>query len=186
MKPFQSIVKYSAFSALAFSNPLYAIERPTPAAQPEEKVAEAKPAQDAEAIPMPEINAQKTAFLGVFGEPISDTLSSQLNLAQGIGLNLKLVAGNTSFPDPLGIGEPASLVLTVFGEFIAPIFILIGLKTRFAAIPPAIAMGVAVFIMHGADPFSKQEHAFMYFAAFIAISLMGAGKFSVDGLLNKR
>ena len=98
---------------------------------------------------------------------------------------LKLLAGNTSFPDPLGIGEPTSLILTVFGEFIAPIFILIGLKTRFAAIPPAIAMGVAVFIMHGADPFSKQEHAFLYFAAFIAISLLGGGKFSVDGVMKR-
>lgn len=99
---------------------------------------------------------------------------------------LKLVAGNMSFPDPLGIGEPASLILTVFGEFIAPIFILVGFKTRFAAIPPAIAMGVAVFIMHGADPFSKQEHAFLYFAAFIAIALLGAGKFSLDGILRRR
>jgi putative oxidoreductase len=98
---------------------------------------------------------------------------------------LKLLDGNTSFPDPLGIGEPTSMVLAVFGEFIAPAFILIGLKTRLAAIPPAIAMGVAVFIMHGADPFSKQEHAFLYFAAFIAISLFGGGKFSVDGILRR-
>jgi len=98
---------------------------------------------------------------------------------------LKLVAGNTSFVDPLGIGEPASLVLTVFGEFIAPAFILIGLKTRWAAIPPAIAMAVAVFIIHGADPFSKQEHAFLYLAAFVAISLLGGGKFGVDGFLKR-
>ena len=99
---------------------------------------------------------------------------------------LKLMDGNMSFPDPLGIGVPASLTLAVFGEFIAPLFVLIGLKTRFAAIPPAIAMGVAVFIMHGADPFSKQEHAFIFLAAFIAISLMGAGKFSIDGIMNRR
>ena len=99
---------------------------------------------------------------------------------------LKLMDGNTSFPDPLGIGVRTSLTLAVFGEFIAPLFVLIGLKTRFAAIPPAIAMGIAVFIMHGADPFSKQEHAFIYFAAFIAIALMGAGKFSIDGIMNRR
>jgi putative oxidoreductase len=98
---------------------------------------------------------------------------------------LKLMDGNMSFPDPLGVGEPASLVLTVLGEFIAPIFILIGLKTRFAAIPPAIAMGVAVFIMHGADPFAKQEHAFLFLAAFIAISLLGGGKYSVDGMMRR-
>lgn len=99
---------------------------------------------------------------------------------------LKLMAGNISFPDPLGIGDPASLTLTVLGEFIAPILVLIGFKTRLAAIPPAIAMAVAAFIMHGGDPFSKQELALVYLAGFIAISLMGAGKFSLDGMMNRR
>ena len=98
---------------------------------------------------------------------------------------LKLVEGNTAFPDPLGIGELPSLILTVFGEFIAPIFILVGWKTRIASIPPAIAMGVAVFIIHGNDAFSKQELAFLYFAAFVALALLGGGKFGVDGLMKR-
>jgi len=92
----RSLVKYSTFSALALSSPLFAIERPTPAVQPEEKIAPAVPAEDAQqAIPMPEVNVQKIAFLGVFGEPISDTLSAHLNLAGGIGIELKVVAGNS-------------------------------------------------------------------------------------------
>lgn len=45
---------------------------------------------------MPEVNpaaeANKIAYFGVFGEPISDTLSAHLNLAEGIGLELELVA----------------------------------------------------------------------------------------------
>lgn len=98
---------------------------------------------------------------------------------------LKLLDGNMSFPDPLGVGAPTSLILTVIGEFIAPIFLLIGFKTRFAAIPPAIAMGVAAFIMHGDDPFAKQEKALLYLAAFIAIALLGGGKYSVDGMMRR-
>lgn len=98
---------------------------------------------------------------------------------------LKLMSGNFSFPDPLGIGEPPSMVLAVFSEFIAPIFVLVGLRTRFAAIPPAIAMAVAVFIVHGDDSFSKQEHAFLFFAAFIAIALLGGGKFGIDGMMKR-
>lgn len=86
----QSLVKYSALSALTLSSSLFAIERPSPAVHPEEKV----PAAD-QAIAMPEVQAQNLAFLGVFGEPISDTLSSHLNLAEGIGLELELVAGNS-------------------------------------------------------------------------------------------
>ncbi len=97
----RSVIKYSAISALALSSPLYAIERPVPAAQPEEKVApQEKVAEQAKLkpIPMPEapnVNAQEVAFLGVFGEPISDTLSAHLNLAEGVGIKLEHIAANS-------------------------------------------------------------------------------------------
>ncbi len=104
-KSIRLFVKYSTLSALALANTLYAIERPTPAAQPEEKIATAAPVIPAaealleniaeQAIPMPELDVQKKAYLGVFGEPISDTLSTHLNLAEGIGIELQLVAGNS-------------------------------------------------------------------------------------------
>jgi len=98
----RSLVKYTTISALVMCGPLYAIERPTPAAQPEEKVAPAIPAAEPQqekvaeqAIPMPEKDAQKAAYLGVFGEPISATLSAHLNLTEGIGIELKVVAANS-------------------------------------------------------------------------------------------
>jgi hypothetical protein len=98
----RSLVKYTTISALVMSSPLYAIERPTPAVQPEEKVAPAIPVAEPQqkkvaeqAIPMPEEDAQKAAYLGVFGEPISGTLSAHLNLTEGIGIELKVVAANS-------------------------------------------------------------------------------------------
>ena len=104
-KSLPSLAKYSALSVIALSSPmtLSAIERPTPAAQPEEKVAQAAevaPANEAQPalpnpIPMPEANAQKVAFLGVFGEPVADILSAHLNLEGGIGLQLELVADDS-------------------------------------------------------------------------------------------
>ena len=42
-------------------------------------------------------------------------------------------------------------------------------------------MGVAAFIVHGADPLAKKEMALLYFIAFVAIFLAGPGKFSIDG-----
>jgi putative oxidoreductase len=41
-------------------------------------------------------------------------------------------------------------------------------------------MLVAAFIAHAGDPFSGKEKALMYAAGFLAISLLGAGKYSID------
>lgn len=85
------------------------------------------------------------------------------------------------FPDPLGIGSMPSLILCLVGEFLAPILLIIGLKTKLAAIPAAITMAVAAFIVHGSDPLAKKEMALLYLFAFIVIFLAGPGSISVDG-----
>ena len=64
------------------------------------------------------------------------------------------------FPDPLGIGNEASMALAVFAEFFCAIAIVLGLATRLAAIPLVINMLVAGFIVHAADPWKRKERAF--------------------------
>lgn len=105
---------------------------------------------------------------------------SAMMLSHGIPKFQKLIAGNFEFGNPIGIGAAPSLFLTVIGEFLCPILIIIGFKTRWAAIPSAITMLVAGFIVHGADPFATKEKAMMYAAFFIAIALLGPGKYSID------
>ncbi|MDN3725055.1 DoxX family protein [Aequorivita sp. SDUM287046] len=101
-------------------------------------------------------------------------------LTHGIPKLLKMLSGDFSFGDPIGIGEPASLVLAVLGEVVFPILVIIGFKTRLAAIPVIITMAVAAFIVHAADPLGTKEMAILYFIGFLAIALLGAGKYSVD------
>lgn len=105
---------------------------------------------------------------------------SAMILSHGIPKFQKLISGNFEFGDPIGIGAAPSLFLTVIGEFLCPILIIIGFKTRWAAIPSAITMLVAGFIVHGADPFATKEKAMMYAVFFIAIALLGPGKYSID------
>tara|TARA_B110000285_G_scaffold147559_1_gene164719 strand:+ start:951 stop:1244 length:294 start_codon:yes stop_codon:yes gene_type:complete len=93
---------------------------------------------------------------------------------------MKLLQGNLEFADPLGIGALPSLILTVIGEVICPLLIIIGYKTRLAAIPAAITMAVAAFVIHGADPIGTKEKALLYLFAFVIIALTGAGKYAVD------
>ncbi|THV58305.1 DoxX family protein [Flagellimonas alvinocaridis] len=101
-------------------------------------------------------------------------------LTHGYPKLLKLINGNTEFANPFGIGEAPSLFLAVIGEFICPLLMIIGFKTRWAAIPTAITMAVAAFMIHGADPFGTKEKALLFFVVFVVIFLLGPGKYSVD------
>lgn len=105
---------------------------------------------------------------------------SAMLLTHGLPKFQKLISGNIEFGDPIGLGPAPSLFLAVLGEFVCPILIIIGFKTRWMAVPPAITMLVAGFIVHSADPFGTKEKALMFLAIFVVIILLGPGKFSID------
>jgi putative oxidoreductase len=89
------------------------------------------------------------------------------------------------FPDPLGIGHPASLALAVFAEFFVSWFLVFGLVTRWSALVLAIDMAVAFVAVHkGAlsGPGSG-ELAFLYLMGYATLLLAGPGCFSLDRLL---
>ena len=91
-----------------------------------------------------------------------------------------LISGSPKFADPIGIGEIPTLVLAVLTELICPILIILGFKTKLAALPPAVTMLVAAFIIHGDDPWGKKEFALLYFAGFLALIFLGGGKYGLD------
>lgn len=93
----------------------------------------------------------------------------------------RVLSGDTAFADPLGLGELPSLYLTIFAELVAPIFVIIGYKTRIFAASTAFTMAVAAFIVHGADPLAKKEMALLYLIAFLSITLLGSGRYALDG-----
>ena len=87
--------------------------------------------------------------------------------------------------DPFHIGRAASLSLTIFAELICPVFVILGLFTRIALVPVLINMAVAILIGHTGQPFMEREHAFSFFMPFVAIFLIGPGRYSLDALRNK-
>lgn len=107
-------------------------------------------------------------------------LPSAFLLSHGIPKLQKLLGGDFQFADPIGIGPTPSLFLTTIGEFICPILVIIGFKTRWASLPIVIVMAVAAFIVHSADPFGKKELALMYLVIFVVIMLLGPGRYSID------
>jgi putative oxidoreductase len=106
-------------------------------------------------------------------------------LTHGMPKLMKLMQGNTSFADPLGLGETISLLLTLFAEVICSLFIILGLGTRLATIPLIITMSVAAFVANSDQPFAKKEMALLYLLIYLCLLFLGSGSFSVDKAMSK-
>ena len=92
----------------------------------------------------------------------------------------RLFAEDIKFSDPIGIGEVPSLILVAFAEFIVPMLIILGFKTRWFSIFPIITMVVVVFIHKWGQGFLEIDKALLFLSGFLAIALIGPGKYSID------
>ena len=107
----------------------------------------------------------------------------EMAFAHGWPKLMKLLDGDMTFADPLGIGMGLSLVLAVFGEFICGVLIALGFFTRVSLIPYLITMLVAIFAVHFGDPYAKVAPALMYTIGGIVLMITGPGRFSLDQYL---
>ncbi|WP_460948492.1 DoxX family protein [Spirosoma daeguense] len=108
-------------------------------------------------------------------------------LTHGIPKLNKVIAGNFEFGNPIGIGEPASLIFATFAEVVCSVLVLLGLWTRLTVIPLAFTMLVTIFFVHISDPFGKKELPLLYLFIYTTLFIFGSGKYSLDATLgNKR
>ncbi|MBT2619752.1 MULTISPECIES: DoxX family protein [Chryseobacterium] len=101
-------------------------------------------------------------------------------------LQMLLEGGKIEFYDFLGLGPQISLILTIVAEFVCSILLILGLFTRVALGFLIFTMAIAAFVVHGADPFEKRELAFIYLSAYLLLMCFGAGRFSIDHMIEKR
>lgn len=100
------------------------------------------------------------------------------------------LTSNYSFIKSLlnGIGIPEFIAYSGFiGEIIAPILIIIGLRTRLASLVLAFNMLIAILMAHYADVFTLNQFGGwgielqgLYLLGAIVIFLLGAGKYTVS------
>jgi putative oxidoreductase len=74
------------------------------------------------------------------------------------------------------------MALAIFAEFFCSILLILGLFTRLACIALIITMVVIVSV-HDWDLFNKHELAPTFLVGYVAIFLMGPGKYSLDALI---
>ncbi len=90
------------------------------------------------------------------------------------------------FPDPIGMGSQLSLISAIGAEVGCSLLLIIGLGTRLAALPLAFTMIIALFVVHGADPWQKKELAAVYLSIYVSIGLAGPGKISLDEIVKSK
>ncbi len=103
-----------------------------------------------------------------------------LMLLHGYAKLQRALSGDLGFADPIGLGEEASLYLTIFAEFFCSLLLILGLITRLALIPLLITMAVVFLIVHGDDPFGDREHPLMFFISYLTLLATGPGRYSLD------
>lgn len=97
----------------------------------------------------------------------------------------KILAGDWTFADPIGLGQAPSLALATFAELLCSLLVIAGYRVRLAVMPLIFTMLVAAVIVHSSDPWPRKELPLLYATAFFALLLLGGGKYSLDGLLSK-
>ncbi len=120
---------------------------------------------------------------GIFLLRISVSL---LMLTHGIPKVLNYQTLVQTFPDPLNVGVEVSANLMIFAEVGCSVLLLIGLLGRFASVTLFIAMMVAAFIQHFADPWSSRELPLLYAAVYACLTLTGPGSSSIDAWVSKK
>lgn len=115
-------------------------------------------------------------------------VTSGLGLALGHGLGKvppseRFIAGvvEMGFPAPALFAWAAGL-----SELAGGLLLALGLATRPSSFFVLCTMLVALLIRHAADPFGNKEKALLYAAIALLFLLLGAGKYSVDALVNRR
>ena len=94
-----------------------------------------------------------------------------------------LINGEDFFYSFLGFGSDITLLLASIGELIAPIFIIIGYKTRFFTALPLFMMFIVVLDVKSGEPFESYQTALLYLISLSIIIIAGPGKYSIDNYI---
>lgn len=109
-----------------------------------------------------------------------------LMLVHGVPKLMGFSEMSDKFPDPIGLGSQLSLIMAIGAEVGCSILLILGLGTRLAAIPLAFTMIVALFVVHGSDPWKVKELSAVFLAMYAVIIMTGPGSCSLDAKLFRK
>jgi putative oxidoreductase len=99
------------------------------------------------------------------------------------------IEGTLGFFTQIGLGNITLVYLAAYGELIGGILLALGLGVRYAAPVLMIIMAVAIQTVHLTKGFNIMaggyEYALTLLVVSAAISMLGAGKYSIDANVKK-
>ncbi len=112
-------------------------------------------------------------------------ISLTLILLHGLGKLDRLMADEVAFRSVFGSSPTVSVGLAVLGEVVAPLLLMVGFASRWAALICSIMMAMAFMVGHGYALSGERsgELPFVFLAGFVTLFITGPGRFSVDSRL---
>lgn len=113
-------------------------------------------------------------------------ISVELIIAHGlkkIGIG---VLEAEKIPNPLHLPEAINQSFAIASNLFFPVFIMVGLFTRFAVLPVLAVTLTGYFLQHWNDTLLEKDMPFMYSVSCLLILFLGPGKYSFDYLSNKK
>ena len=107
-------------------------------------------------------------------------------MTHGYGKLMNYESLSTKFMGHMFLSSEFTLSLVIFAELFCAFFVLIGFGTRIFSIPVMYNFIIAITVAHAGDPFGKMEKAVLFFTVFIALFILGPGKYSVDYYISKK
>ena len=107
-------------------------------------------------------------------------------MTHGYGKLMNYESLSTKFMGHMFLSSEFTLSLVIFAELFCAFFVLIGFGTRIFSIPVMYNFIIAITVAHAGDPFGKMEKAVLFFTVFIALFIIGPGKYSVDYYISKK
>lgn len=95
------------------------------------------------------------------------------------------------YPDPFHLGPAPTLAIAMISDGICSLLLVAGLATRWAALYSFCNLFVAWGFVHHFQLLSRGggnagETLFLYMAAALTLFIVGAGKYSIDGMIAGR
>lgn len=109
-------------------------------------------------------------------------LALSLMMLHGVGKLQNLTSGEPAFRSVFGLDPAVALAMATVGELVAPILLIVGFASRWAAALSAFTMATAFVVAHGmklSGP-GNGELPFVYLAGMVLLVVVGPGRYSLD------
>jgi putative oxidoreductase len=91
----------------------------------------------------------------------------------------------SGFPDPLGIGHPASFIMALLSEGGCSVLVALGIAARLTALPVVFTMSMVLMLSARGFEGADVQSALLYALPYVSIALLGPGPYSVDARLGR-